>query len=114
MLDHYCENEVSCSKCGAPIQCGERCRDLAPGNGRPKRRWQCGLCRPSGIGRVLTYHCSIRCYWRDRRAKLHGHPKPRKCANPKCGKRFTPGRSDARTCSSACRQAEYRRRSARR
>lgn len=32
------------------------------------------------------------------------------CANPDCRKPFKPTRSDAKTCSSACRQMGYRRR----
>lgn len=34
------------------------------------------------------------------------------CAEEDCGQAFTPTRSDARYCSSSCRQRAYRRRSA--
>jgi site-specific DNA-methyltransferase (adenine-specific) len=36
---------------------------------------------------------------------------PSTCANPACARRFWPARSDAKTCSSACRQALRRRHS---
>jgi len=45
---------------------------------------------------------------RHRRARLHVAAKPRKCKA--CGKRFTPLRSHALTCSSKCRQARYMKR----
>ena len=52
--------------------------------------------------------CSSECQ-RDRenapRRVRHG---PRVCANPECGKTFTPTRSNARTCSDRCRQRVHR------
>jgi hypothetical protein len=106
---------VHCKKCGDAIQCGDWCIDISSGTGRLKRHWQCGKrgtvdahgCS-SGLGRGLVYHCSTACYWRRRRARLRVAPKPRKCAT--CRKTFTPQRSDAKTCGSACRQMLYRRR----
>jgi hypothetical protein len=99
---------VCCTNCRAAIRCGYVCRDVNSGSGRP-RRWQCGKhgCA-SRYGRVLTYHCTSACYWRHRRARLRAIVLPRKCAG--CGEKFAPRRSEARTCSSACRQALYRQR----
>jgi predicted nucleic acid-binding Zn ribbon protein len=98
------------SASGKPIHCGERCRDLTSGYGRPIPRYVCGVGEcASGIGRRLTYHCSRACYWRHRRARSRVAPRSRKCAW--CGSRFTPQRrADARTCSSKCRQTLYRQR----
>ena len=55
-------------------------------------------------------YCSPRCrvlHFRNKRC-LRKHDK----SCDRCGERFTPPRSDARYCSSACRQAEYRERKA--
>jgi hypothetical protein len=97
-----------CVNCGAEIRCGEVCRDLSHGTGRA-HRLRCGKGKcATGLGRLITYHCSRACYWRHRRARLHAAAKPRKCKA--CGKRFTPLRSHALTCSSKCRQARYMKR----
>jgi hypothetical protein len=56
-------------------------------------------------------HCSQRCAWTARnrvRSELRAEARRRDCAV--CGERFQPARSDAVTCSSACRQRAYRRR----
>jgi hypothetical protein len=59
--------------------------------------------------------CSDRCRNRLYGARFRGrHPRPKKpvparaCAA--CGRDFTPGRADARTCSAACRQKAHRQR----
>jgi hypothetical protein len=92
---------VRCTKCGGAIHCGDLCWDQRG----LQRRWRCN--KPGcSSGRLLHFHCSTACYWRDRRARLRKSPRPRKCAS--CRKPFTPQRADARTCSSRCRQALYR------
>ena len=96
---------VRCTRCGDDINCGDRVLDLNSGWGRPTRRLLCGKgdCT-AAYGRWLTHACTTRCYWRHRRPHV---VKSRRC--PECRKPFTPRRSDAVTCSDACRQAKHRR-----
>ena len=97
---------ATCVKCGKPIQCSEVAKHSNWGSGRGTR-WVCRECR--SVGRWQVYYCRSACYyrdWRRSRAKPRKVVKSRKCAA--CRKPFTPQRSDARTCSNACRQARYR------
>lgn len=63
----------------------------------------------------IHFFCSERCqadfYAARQRERRRGRRAPRPCAS--CGGGFTPARLDARYCSNACRQREYRRRKSR-
>lgn len=99
---------IHCSKCDSAIQCDDGYIDVGSGYGR-LGPFLCGNDKcVSGKGRWIIHYCSTACRWRHRRARLRVAPKPRKCAT--CRKTFTPQRSDAKTCGSACRQTLYRRR----
>jgi hypothetical protein len=70
-----------------------------------------GTCRACGRELIACKHwrqwvCSDACRMRVRRAKRRT-AKPRQSCTV-CGKRFAARRSDARTCSPACRQRAYR------
>jgi hypothetical protein len=90
----------------------------------PSRALQADVATPcAGCGRGVVYQrsdwrrrwfaCSERCLWTARnrlRAERLAEARMLDCAV--CGERFHPARSDAVTCSPACRQKAYRRRRA--
>ena len=88
----------------------ERC--LTPKDGPFPHEATC-----AGCGRGLRYRgrrpvsaCSSHCAQRARRRFRKRLPLARHCTV--CGESFQPTRTDARYCSSPCRQAAYRRRRA--
>ena len=116
-----------CAKCQGPIAPGEAihrrgrlranwCRKCG---GRAASPWNvhsavCPTCSRVVYTGRLTWprhlYCSVRCQRRgqdaQRRAARAAAKGPRTC--PVCDQTFTPARSDAQTCSPACRTRRYR------
>ena len=86
--------------------------DELPGTPGPlTRRGWCVVCgRRLSAGGGSRAFCSDRCRWTyhngQRRARLAVRRGKKVCEV--CGAQFTPTRSDAKTCSRACRQKKYR------
>ena len=80
-------------------------------NRGPVNKHECGVCGEAFYSYKDNFdasYCSPQCkYEAAKRRKRVEHAEQR-CTH--CGKTFLPRRSDARHCSAACRQAEYRKR----
>jgi hypothetical protein len=95
---------VCCSGCTPDRRQRERCV-------RPCEH--CG--RPVGVLPGRRTFCSDRCTWSWYNAQRNARTAVERLARPQCrgcGKRFIQTRSDATTCSPACRQRVYRQRRA--
>jgi hypothetical protein len=90
-----------------------RCQRWLPeGDFAPNPRMRDGIdswCRPCHVAATRAWRERNRDYIDARNAARraeyaakHGGLE-RACANPECGRTFTPSRRDARTCSRACR-----------
>jgi hypothetical protein len=115
------------SEYGAPfvMMCDECAPEwLVSGRGKPARtipevnvhRWDC-----AGCGRQVVFgmsphqyrkrvYCSDECREAYARTAKHKRSAPHECSCEVCGTEFVAKRSDAKTCSPACRQKAYRRR----
>jgi hypothetical protein len=60
--------------------------------------------------RARVVVCCYKCRWSWQRQDQRRRQETRRRPCPVCGRDFVPPRSDARTCSPACRQKAYRRR----
>jgi hypothetical protein len=103
---------------GDPIcfTCGNADKYLLPFRYGMPREWyahRCPYCTRSFYGGTRRRYCSETCGERTRRER---RTRPRATQGPRscwfCERKFTPTRADARYCTSACRQADYRRRKA--
>lgn len=122
-----------CARCGKDLAPGEkvvvqqaepwgmapRCVDCAGSHERwqsPDRKGDCGGCgRPVVLRNPWAWHrkhiyCCTRCADVIFRKLRQRNPKPVACDG--CDAKFTPSRADARFCSNACRQRDYRTRKA--
>jgi hypothetical protein len=96
---------------------------LTSGRGKPVRilpavdvhAWECAGCGSEVIFGMTDWqyrkrvYCSDRCR-KEAARKRHKPAEPHNITCEVCGTEFTARRSDARTCSPACRQRAYRKR----
>jgi predicted nucleic acid-binding Zn ribbon protein len=121
------ERRYRASMYGSPFMV--MCEDCAPewlssGEGKPIRFlpaidvyvWECAGCGCEVAFGMSEYQGRLRVYCSDRCRAKFARERQRKQREPHvvtcevCGQEFTPKRSDARTCSPACRQRAYRKR----
>jgi hypothetical protein len=121
---------AACRDCGEELHRRVDATEAqTPAYNYPNRVWRNSVCRPCPMcqrhvhlmGAWLPWNhersalCSNRCRNRVYGARFRErHPRPRKpgviAQCQVCGRNFAPKRSDAKTCSNACRQKSYRKR----